>query len=157
MRSLVVTLAIALGVVALPRPAHAELGIGLFVGEPLGVTFKADLNRSTAIEVLLGESTYRDGRSEYGHLTFLVTPFRARGRSVIVPFRLGIGAAIYDDGGDFGDDVNVAVRAPFQIAFRFRAPVELYFELALRMTFLDANDNEDLLDLDGGIGFRFYF
>lgn len=149
--------AIVTGVVLAPSPAHADLGIGLFVGEPLGVTFKADLQRRTALEILVGESTYRDGRSGYGHVTFLVTPFAARGRSVVVPFRLGIGGAIYDDGGGFGDDLNVAVRVPFQLAFRFRAPVELYFELAMRMTFLDANDNEDLVDLDGGIGFRFYF
>jgi len=148
---------VAAALVAHPRPAHAEFGVGLFVGEPLGLTLKADLQRRTALEVLIGETTFRDGHSGYGHVTFLVTPFVARGRSVVVPFRIGIGGAIYDEGGDFGNDLNVAVRAPFQLAFRFRAPVELYFEISMLLTFIDANDNQDLLDIGGGVGFRFYF
>jgi hypothetical protein len=148
---------VAAALVAAPRQAKADIGLGLFVGEPLGLTLKVDLQRRSALEVLIGQTSYEDGRSGYGHVTFLITPFAARGRSVIVPFRLGIGAAIYDEGGDFGNDVNVAARFPFQVAFRFRAPVELYFEIALLLEFLDANDNNDLLDVDGGIGFRFYF
>jgi hypothetical protein len=149
---------VAAAVVAVPRSAKAEIGLGLFVGEPLGLTLKVDLQRRSAIEVLIGQTSYRDGRSGYGHVTFLLTPFAARGRSVIVPFRIGIGGAIYDEGGDFGNDVNLAARFPFQVAFRFRsAPVELYFEIALLLEFLDANDNNDILDVDGGIGFRFYF
>jgi hypothetical protein len=155
--TILATAIVAVALVGAPRPASAEFGIGVFVGDPLGLTLKADLQRRMALEILLGESTYRDGRSPYGHVTVLVTPFMARGRSVLVPFRLGLGAAIYDEGGDFGDDVNFAIRAPFQLAFRFRAPVELYFELSMRLTFLDANRNEDLVDLDGGLGFRFYF
>ena len=155
--SLAAAALVAAVIVAGPGDAKADIGVGLFVGEPLGLTFKADLQRRTALEVLIGQSTYRDGRSGYGHVTFLVTPFAARGRSVIVPFRLGIGGAVYDEGGDFGDDVNLAARFPFQVAFRFRAPVELYFEISLLLELLDANDNNDLLDVDGGIGFRFYF
>ena len=149
---------VAAAVVAVPRAAKAEIGLGLFVGEPLGLTLKVDLQRRSALEVLIGQTSYRDGRSGYGHLTFLVTPFRARGRSVYVPFRLGVGAAIYDDTRHFGDDINVAARFPFQVAFVFRgAPVELYFEISLLLEFIDANDDDHLLDVDGGVGFRFYF
>jgi hypothetical protein len=151
--------AVAAALTFAPRPARAEFGVGLFIGDPVGLTLKADLQRRTALEVLIGERGYNDRRwnSYYGHVTFLLTPFAARGRSVIVPFRLGIGGAIYDEGNDFGD-ANLAVRAPFQVAFRFRrVPLELYFELSLLLTFIDSNDNEDLVDLDGGLGLRVYF
>jgi hypothetical protein len=158
MRLIAAAAVILVALVVAPQTARAEFGVGLFVGQPLGVTFKADLKRSTALEILLGESSWRDNRGEYGHLTFLATPFRARGNSVIIPFRLGIGVAIYDDrGGNFGDDINIGVRAPFQVAFRFRNPLELYFELSLLFTFLDENDNRETVDLDGGVGLRFYF
>jgi hypothetical protein len=156
MRTTAAAVLVAAALLAQPRPAHAEFGIGLFVGEPIGLTVKADLARRSALEILIGQTTYDDGRSGYGHVTYLVTPFAARGRSVIIPFRLGIGAAIYDE-GEFGDDVNVAARFPFQLAFRFRAPLELYFEIAMKLTFVDSNDNQDVVDLDGGVGLRFYF
>jgi hypothetical protein len=148
---------VATAIVAAPKPAHAEIGIGVFIGEPLGLTLKVDLNRRTALEVLLGESSIRHERSEYGHITALFNLFNARGSGVLIPFRLGIGGAIYDDDDNFDDDINVAARFPFEVAFRFRAPIELYFEVALLLEVIDSHDNNDLLDVDGGIGFRFYF
>jgi hypothetical protein len=36
-------------------------------------------------------------------------------------------------------------------------PLELYGEIALKITFIDDNDNDDDVDADGGIGFRIYF
>jgi hypothetical protein len=135
---------------AAPKPADAGLGIGLFVGEPLGLTVKVDLQRRTALEILGGVSEY-DNEAVYGHLTFLATPFVANGRSVLVPFRIGIGAAIYE----YGNDIGIAARVPFQVGFQFRsAPIEIYLELAMRLHLVP--DGVDL-DLDGGLGFRFYF
>src|SRR5688572_29344488 len=86
---------------AAPSQAEAGVGVGLFLGEPLGLTIKADLQKKTALEVLLGVDDYDDnrGRDGYGHLTFLVAPFVAQGDSVVIPFRFGIGVAVYDDGG----------------------------------------------------------
>jgi len=144
-------------VIAAPPAAHAGIGVGLFVGEPLGLTIKADLKRRTAIEVLLGVDDYDNdrGRDGYAHLTFLASPFVAKGESVLIPFRLGIGAAVYDDGGD--DDVEVGVRAPFQLAFQFRStPIELYLEISLLLELIDEDDNDDL-HFGGGLGFRMYF
>jgi len=144
---------VAAGIAAAPAPARADgFGIGLFLIEPTGVTFKIDLQRTSAIEILLGVTRLQENNTKYGHLTYLITPFAARGRSVNVPFRLGIGAALYDD-------VAFAVRAPFEIAFQFRGPpLELYGELAVKVTFVDSCDQCDdvYADLDGGIGFRIY-
>ncbi|KAB2897612.1 MAG: hypothetical protein F9K40_12595 [Kofleriaceae bacterium] len=155
-----VWLVVAVAVLGLAaRPARAEVGVGLFVGQPTGIDLKLDLQRKTALDIVAGWKDFDDdGRDGYAHLTFLVNLGNARGRSVVVPFRLGIGGAVWDRGGDFGDDVNIAVRAPFQVGIRFRrTPLEIYGEVALVLVFIDENDNEDNVDADGGIGLRVYF
>jgi hypothetical protein len=107
---------------------------------------------------VVGWDDFDDGRSGYAHLTFLVNLGNARGRSVVVPFRLGIGGAVFDDGGDFGDDINIAVRAPFEVGIRFRrTPLEIYGEVALVLVLVDENNNRDHVDADGGVGLRIYF
>ena len=151
----------ALVFAAAPRTARAEVGVGGFFGEPTGIDFKLDLASRSALDILIGwYSHYRnygfDGA--YGHVTYLVTPLVSHGRSVIVPLRLGIGAAIFDDSGRFNDDLNLAARFPLQIGLRFRrTPVELYGEVALKLTVIDEDNDHPTVDLDGGIGVRFYF
>ena len=150
---------VAAMVVAGARPARAEIGIGLFVGQPTGLDLKLDLQRKTALDIVAGWKGFEDRNHDgYAHLTFLVNLGNARGRSIVVPFRLGIGGAVWDRGGDFGDDINVAVRAPFEVGIRFRrTPLEIYGEVALVLVLLDENDNEDNVDADGGVGLRVYF
>jgi hypothetical protein len=142
----VILAAVAVGA---PGKARADVGLGLFVGEPTGLDLKLDLQRRSALDLVLGFSTFRDGRADYGHLTYLLTPVIGHGRSVWVPLRLGIGVAVFDT-----TNTNVAVRAPLEIGLMFRsAPLELYGEIALFVPFVRNVDAE----LQGGIGLRFYF
>ncbi len=161
MRNVVLLAALAL---AAPTPASAEVGVGLFVGEPTGLDLKLGLSPNTALDILLGWYSHWDDRNRiddgaYGHVTYLVTPLVTRGNSVDVPLRVGIGAAVFDDAGRFDQDLHLAVRVPFQVALKFRrSPLEIYFEIALKATLIDPGDNDHrFLDLDGGIGIRFYF
>jgi hypothetical protein len=148
-----------LAVVAAPGAARAGgVGLGLFVGEPFGLDLKVDVQSRSSLDLVFGFDTVQRGRAHYGHLTYLVSPLIGRGRSVVVPLRIGIGAAVYDGGGGFFDETNVAVRAPLELGFMFRsAPVELYGEVAIKVTFIDGGDNDPTVDADGGIGFRIYF
>ncbi len=141
------------------RPAQAEIGVGIFLGQPTGFDLKVDLQRRSALDIVVGwEDFDDDNRDGYAHVTYLVSLGAARGRSVLVPFRLGIGGVVYGGAGDFGDELNLGVRAPAQIGLRFRrTPLELYGEVANKLTFLDDNDNDDSIDADGGIGMRVYF
>ena len=153
---------IATLVFATARPARAEVGVGLFIGEPTGLDVKLDIARRSALDIVLGYySHWRDYGldGQYGHLTYLVQPMVAHGDSVLVPLRLGIGVAIFDQNGHFDDDLNMAVRVPFEIGFRFRrTPLEIYLEVALKVTFLDGEPyDHETVDLDGGLGLRFYF
>ncbi len=152
MRKLVIA-----ALLAMASSAQADVGVGLFVGEPSGLDLKIDAGYRSAIDIVLGWSTFRDDRDEYAHLTYLATPIVGHGDAVLVPLRIGIGVAFYGE-GSFDNGVNVAVRAPIELALRFRnAPVEIYGELAAQFTFFDDNNNDPLFDLQGGIGFRIYF
>jgi hypothetical protein len=146
--------------VASAAPARADVGIGAFFGEPTGLDVKLGLSSRSALDFVLGwYSRYRDfNRGAYGHITYLVTPMVSHGQSVIVPLRVGIGGAIFDDAGRFDRDLHLAVRFPLQIGLMFkRAPLEIYGEIALKLTVIDPGANHPLVDLDGGIGIRFYF
>jgi hypothetical protein len=151
MRKLAITLLLML---AIPTPAHAEVGIGVFLGEPAGLDVKFDLQRRSALDLVLGWYGYqRERRTGYGHLTYLFTPFVGSGSSIVVPLRLGIGGAFYGN----EDNTNVAVRAPLELAIRFRrTPIEIYGEIAVLITLINDSGNDDI-DMQGGVGLRFYF
>ena len=138
------------------RSARADVGLGLFLGQPTGIDLKLGLSPRSGLDLLAGYHGY-DGPyygGDYAHLTYLLTPAVARGSSVIVPFRLGIGVALLDDGRRFGDNLHVGVRAPLEVGLRFRSvPLEIYGEISALIVF----ENNPFLDLDGGIGFRIYF
>jgi hypothetical protein len=156
MRKLVLTLLV---IASTHTAARAEsLGLGIFVGEPLGLDIKIDLQRRSAIDVVIGATTIDDGRQSYAHLTYLYTLAVLRGDSVRVPLRLGLGGAIY---GVTEDNAGLAARVPFELGLRFRrSPLEIYFELSFVLQLLRQGngDGDDIdADLDGGIGLRLYF
>ena len=143
------TLVLGIVVAARPTPARADFGIGLFLGEPTGLDMKVGLGGRSGLDILLGFTSFR-GRTGYGHLTYLVTPVIGHGSAVIVPLRLGIGAALYGP----SDDLNVAIRAPFEVGLRLRrTPLEFYGEIALLLTLADPV----FADVQAGIGFRVFF
>lgn len=155
MRKLVLVLAL-LAALSLPAmPARAEgFALGFFLGEPTGLDLKLDLQRRSALDVVLGITSIRYRNPLYAHLTYLLTPFMGQGQAVRVPLRIGIGAAVYGNSGD----VNAGVRVPIELGLWFRrTPLEIYGELALLLTLIDANDNYNRLDAQGGVGLRFYF
>jgi hypothetical protein len=147
---LLTTLVFGIVLAARATPARADVGVGLFLGKPTGVDIKVGLGNRSALDLLLGYDTLREGRGGYGHVTYLVTPLVARGSSVLVPLRLGIGAAVYGS----TNDTNLAIRAPLELGLRLRsAPVEFYGELALDLVLIDPAG----LDVQGGAGFRVFF
>jgi len=150
---LLTTLVFGIALAARATPARADFGIGLFLGDPTGLDLKIGLSNRSALDLLLGFNTFRDGRSSYGHLTYLVTPVVAHGDSVLVPVRLGIGAALYGN----RNDLDFAIRAPLEIALRLRrTPLEFYGEIALALAFFNDSNNDLRLDVQGGLGFRLF-
>lgn len=130
--------------------ARADVALGLIVGRPSGLDLKLDLQPRSALDIVIGWTSFEGGRASYGHLTYLFTLAAGRGRSVVIPLRLGIGAAFWN----FQNDVDAGARVPFEIGFRFRStPLELYLEPALLLRVTHGGD----VDGQFGLGLRFYF
>lgn len=152
-KHLLTTVVFGLVVAARATPARADVGLGLFLGEPTGLDLKVGLGYRAGLDIVLGFTRLSDNADGYGHVTYLVTPVVAQGDAVTVPIRVGIGAALFGT----RHDLDAAIRAPLEIGLRLRrTPLEFYGEIALAFVFVDpANDLE--LDVQGGGGFRVYF
>lgn len=138
------------------RNARADVGLGLFFGEPTGLDLKIGLGPRSGLDILAGYHEYyrRYYGGDYGHITYLLTPAVGHGDSIIVPFRVGLGLALLDDGSEFGHNLHVGVRTPLEVGIRFRSvPLEIYGELSALLVF----QNSPFLDVDGGVGLRIYF
>jgi hypothetical protein len=145
-------LVLVLGLLAATGSARAEsIGLGAFLGQPTGLDIKIGLQGRSALDIVIGVNQFNDPHLSYGHIQYLALLGVARGRTVNVPFRLGVGGAVI---GVTDDNTVFAARVPFQLGLRFRrSPVEIYGEVAFVLVFNDDTDT----DVDGGLGLRIYF
>ncbi len=143
-----------------PFTANKTFGIGLIIGEPIGLSAKYYLSESTALDFALGEyDRFREDDDLGVHIDFLWHPVTlVTADPFVMPLYFGIGGRLVgDDDGPDDDEVDFAVRAPLGIALDFnRVPVDVFFELAILIELVN-DDNDDDVDLDAGIGVRYYF
>jgi hypothetical protein len=140
------------------------IGVGVVLGEPTGLTLDVKTSHWSSLELDVGLGTFDDGDfdDDYVHMEFLVRPFwLTHTRSLAIPFYLGVGAFYLEHGRDpDGEDGHLGARFPLGLAFEFRPPVQIFFELGLRLHLVDI-DHDDRhdhdLDVGGAIGFRVYF
>lgn len=151
-------------------PAHATeigssraFGLGLQLGEPVGITGKVYLGgRENALDFLVG--TYYDDLDYYygdfyGHVAYHWHVVElTSGSGVAIPFRVGVGGFIgtfnrwYN--GPYDGDLVVGARGPIGLDFDLEtAPVQFYVEFALHVSVLPPLG----IGGDGGIGVRYYF
>ncbi|MBI3178980.1 MAG: hypothetical protein HYZ27_04925 [Deltaproteobacteria bacterium] len=149
-----------------PAAAHGnhrhkgDIGLGLVVGQPTGITVQLRNSYSTALNLAVGLDIF-DGRNGYAHLDYTVAPFSvAHNRTLIIPFYLGLGALVAAHDGPFPDDgdVHVGARVPLGLAFEFAAPVHIFLELALNWILIDTGAHDTpFFDWGGALGFRVFF
>jgi hypothetical protein len=163
---LVHTLLAAAGLVATaPAPASAQqpiekgvLGAGLIVGEPTGVSAKYYLADDRAVDLAIGGAII--GRGVQVHGDFLWHPvILEQKESFALPLYFGVGARIlnHDGGGGDEDHIRIGLRAPVGILFDFtRIPVDVFAEVAGVLDYRTSGDALGL-DINGGIGARYYF
>ncbi len=165
--SLLVTLLFPSPAEARPRPtggtpftANKTFGIGLILGEPIGLSAKYYLSESTALDFALGEyDRFREDDDLGVHIDFLWHPVTLlTADPFLLPLYFGIGGRIVgDDDGPDDDELDFAVRAPLGVALDFnRVPVDVFFELAILIELIN-DDNEDDVELDAALGVRYYF
>ena len=130
--------------------AQDELGVGIILGEPTGLSAKKWLSSEHAVDAGLAWSFSHDTSIQV-HGDYLYHRVRAfatediRGR---IPFYFGIGGRAI-----LGEDSVVGVRFPVGVGRTLSsAPVELFLEI---VPVLDLAPDTDF-DLNGALGFRYY-
>jgi hypothetical protein len=135
---------------AQPKGNEGDKGLGIIIGDPTGVSFKAWLNSKHAFDLALAWTVERnDALHIHGsylyHNNNFFNPNRGR-----MPLYYGIGGRVKAR----EERTTVGVRIPFGIEYLFQgAPLGLFLEVA---PILDLTPNTEL-DINSGIGVRFYF
>lgn len=145
---------------AAPRRASAEggpFGLGLILGSPTGFSGKLYLNRKNAIDFALGFA-FLNRRGVAVHADYLWHPVMlATDEAFFMPLYFGVGARLLDhDRGNDDDDFHLGARVPVGILFDFKTvPIDVFLEVALVIDIIQ--DHGDVIDLNAGVGARYYF
>jgi hypothetical protein len=135
------------------NPADGPMGIGVFLGQPTGITFEMDLSPASWLDFKAawdlsggnsGFSILLQGNYEYAFPGMITM-----GEESFTPF-VGAGAMVkvYDGG------VGLGARVPAGVSYRFRTvPLELFIELGLDVDLVPATD----IGFSGGLGARYRF
>jgi hypothetical protein len=135
---------------AQPKGNEGDKGLGIIIGDPTGISFKAWLNSRHAFDLALAWTVERnDALHIHGsylyHNNNFFSPKRGR-----MPLYYGIGGRVKAR----EDRTTVGVRIPFGFEYLFEgAPLGLFLEVA---PILDLTPNTEL-DINSGVGIRFYF
>ena len=159
--SLTVLFALVLTFTAILTPlAHAtDVGLGLVLGQPTGLSGKLTTSRSHAIDAALAWDLSDDHDHFHFHSDYLWLRNAAlHVDNVALDWYFGVGGRllIYDEDHRryHEDDYQIGVRFPIGLGYTFKNPrIEIFAELALIMNILESTS----ADIDGGIGARFHF
>jgi hypothetical protein len=157
----VVAVLVLVGVGA-ATPARAQgggpFGLGLMIGSPTGISGKIYLSQRNAIDFAVG-GAFLGRRGLHVHADYLWHPVMlVNDAGFFMPLYVGVGVRVLDHGRGRGDDddVHVGARVPVGILFDFkRVPIDVFLEVALILDFI--RDHGDVLDLNAGVGVRYYF
>lgn len=141
------------------QDADRDIGIGLMVGEPTGISFKAWTSDNTAIDAGMAWSIGRYDAVNL-HADYLWHHFDLLGDNIEegeLPVYYGIGGRIVfaDDYPDPGDNnALLGARVPVGINYLLEdSPIGFFLEVAPVINIIPETD----FDLDSAIGVRFYF
>jgi hypothetical protein len=169
---------LVVGLLAASSSAHAQsgrpFGLGLVLGEPTGLTSKLYLSAPFALQFGLGwMADYYDYDGIYVNIDLIWHPaVITRQPAFTMPFYVGVGGRLLDNryryyyqGPFYYDehDTHLGVRVPFGLLMDFnRIPMDLYLELAVVVDLIYFDDfapygHGRRVDLNGGIGARYYF
>ncbi len=130
-------------------------GVGVIVGEPTGISFKAWQTPTTAIDAAVAWSFA--GRDAFHlHADYLIHNYRIiklrRGK---IPLYFGLGARLrLKDASHTNNDINLGIRIPIGLAYLLpNSPLDLFLEVVPIMNLIPATE----LDLNAAFGVRFFF
>lgn len=159
-------LAIVIGIAA---PARADdsgargtdkgtFGVGIIVGEPVGITAKLYLTDDRAIQAAVGSAFIGGGLQLHGDYVFHPYILQTRD-SFVLPFYVGPGVRLidYSSGGN-NNAWALGVRGVVGLLFDFKTvPLDAFFEVAPVLEYKFSSGAGFQLALNVGAGIRYYF
>jgi len=129
--------------------SNHNVGLGLMLGEPTGLSFKLWNRQTVAIDAGAAWSLI-SGKYFQIHSDFLLHNFNLfRVDTGRMAFFYGLGARI-----KFADSLTVSLRIPIGISYEFeRTPVELFLEVVPMVDLIPSTE----IQMAGALGFRYYF
>ena len=131
--------------------ADNEMGLGIIVGAPTGVSGKVWKDDRHAMDAAIGWSL-GDNESFYVHGDYLFQdPKQFAVSEGKMPYYYGLGARLRQDSGK---DARLGVRAPLGLEYLLEdAPLDIFIEIALVVDLVPETE----ADLNAGIGVRYRF
>jgi len=136
------------------KPADGPMGIGVFMGQPSGVTFEMDLSAESWLDFKAawdfsgtnsGYSIFLQGNYEYAFPGMVAIEDVS-----FIPF---VGGGVFVNVRE-GATPLIGVRVPVGIAYRFRnIPLELFLEAGIDIALSLSSDPNG----SGGLGVRYRF
>jgi hypothetical protein len=126
-----------------------NFGLGIILGEPTGLSMKIWQSEYVAYDAALAWSFGKDGNVHI-HVDYLLHNYEIiRTANSYTPIYYGIGGRIQTK-----DETALGVRIPLGIDFRSRRiPIDIFLEIVPTLNLIPKTE----LDLEGGIGIRYYF
>ena len=134
--------------------AGAQMGIGVILGAPTGLSFKFWQSRETALDLALAWDFNKDYFHIHGDYLYHF-PVKAEGFSPNSFFTyIGIGARMMFKSDSGKNDNLLGVRGVGGIEFLPPAvPLDVFLEIAPVVNLIETTD----FDVEGGIGLRYKF
>jgi hypothetical protein len=142
------------------RPVDkGAIGVGIVVGEPLGICAKIYLRDDRAIQAAIGSALIANGYQI--HADYVLHPWIVQDRDVFVmPIYVGPGVRFIDYSGGSGGSSHAAfgVRGVAGLMFDFKTvPLDAFLEVAAIVEY-DSGDGKGFgAALNAGAGLRYYF
>lgn len=134
-------------------PEAKRFGIGVYAGEPTGLTLKGYLTQRAALNGVAAWSFPDDAITLIGDLNYELFDIPVDSKVLTLPFYLGVGGKVALDAGQ-NDDTEIGVRVPVGVGLQWvTSPIEIFFEVVPGIVLVP----ETKFDIMGGLGLRFYF
>jgi len=157
-RILILAIVLMIGMVGIAQASHGNVGLGIQLGEPTGITAKFWLNRTNAIDATVGWNLISDKFTiQAGYLWHF--PLSAGLPKGSLAAYVGVGGLLgggyyhpYHPHYPYEAYILLAGRIPLGLEYIYD-PISFYAELDPLIILFPAVGP----GLGGGIGFRFYF
>src|SRR5262245_7130282 len=166
---------VCVAVIAIASPAHADdeepaskgdspravdkgtLGVGLMIGEPVGVCGRLYVQDDQAIQGAIGAAFVGGGFQLHGDYVFHPYIIQTRDSFVLATY-VGPGVRIIDyRGGQAGDFVALGLRAVGGLLFDFKNPLDAFVEIAGIAEYGFKSGEGFGLAINFAAGVRYYF